>query len=79
MSARDLTAKYGGNIAQAISRAVRAELLAGPEVLDALDAAHKSAVATRSPHAEAALDLLRQAAQIMRAEIRSRYDMPPAE
>lgn len=79
MSARDLTAKYGGSIAQATSRAVRAELTGGNEVLDGLDRLHKLAHASRNPNVSEALDILRSVGDAMRSEIRRRYQVGESE
>lgn len=75
--------RYGGNNPRSrINRAIRAELPGGPQVLDAMTALRDL---VRSRDAEpvrdrvhAALELLREAADQMEAEIRRRYGLQPA-
>lgn len=83
MSVHDLRAKYGGKKREAINRAIRAELIAGNEILDAMaslsNAGHK--LRTRNlpgaSECDQALETLHTARQYLRDEIIHRYDLPP--
>jgi len=83
MSTKDLAAKYGTNKSsvQLINAAIRAELTAGNEFLDALEIAHKAAGRKDDPAISSVgrvLSALRTVKAAMAAEIRRRYGMPPA-
>lgn len=74
MGTKELREKYGGSGAQALSRAVRAEIPGGNEVLDGLDRLNQIVRNTSSPEAGEALNILRCVADAMRAEILRRYE-----
>lgn len=86
MSTKDLAAKYGkSNPQRNVNAAIRQELPGGSPLLDALELVHLTAgsreLAPGSPlhrQVSEALRLLREAKAQMEAEIRRRYDMPPA-
>lgn len=87
MATKDLAAKYGKskNSRQLLNAAIRAELVAGNEALDALTAADSLMLRLRDGRAPPiVLDLagetmsaVQAIAAAMRAEIRKRYGMPP--
>jgi hypothetical protein len=81
MSLYDLKQKYNGKTNSAFNAAVRAELIGGAELLDAIHAVHAlhaELAQTSSRHAERAdytLQLLRRAQRKMRDEIARRYEI----
>jgi hypothetical protein len=87
MPTKDLAAKYGKskNSKQLINAAIRAELTAGNEALDALTLADSLILRLRDGRAppivldlgEQTLAAVHGIAEAMRSEIRKRYGMPP--
>jgi hypothetical protein len=82
MAIRDLKEKYGrSNAREALNAAVRAELIGGNEVLDALanlDQLHAKCKSYGLPQlhdASTALQAARRIADSMRDEIARRYDL----
>lgn len=78
-----LRAKYGGNPRDAINRAIRAELVGGDAVLDALGLvhhAHRKLLDRNLPgieQAAIAADALQELRDVMAAEIGRRYGLDP--
>lgn len=83
MGIRDLKLKYGGkNLKnrEAVNRAIRAELVAGDDVLDALESlhcAHRKLSQRNLPGtnlADDAAETVAELREVMESEIRRRYD-----
>lgn len=80
MGIRGIKARYGGNSKQALNRAIRAELVGGEDVLDALGLLSRAVLrleehglpAAKARQAEAALVAVRDemADQILRANVK---------
>lgn len=80
MSTQDLRAKYeAGNTKQAINRAIRAELVGGPEALDALERINQLVRKHRVTETIEARSCAFAVVAAMEADIRRRYDMPAKE
>lgn len=87
MGERELRTKYGGKLAKAINRAIRAELPGGNEALDKLT--HLAGAARHShwkdkagrPTAEAAAYFRhqREVVEPMEAQVRRKWGIPPAD
>lgn len=81
MSVRDLKAKYGNNLKdhEAVNRAIRAELIGGDDLLDAMDLVDRLARRLRERElagaqlAQEALDTLRDLRVVMGDVIAQRY------
>ena len=87
MGERELREKYGGHLAKAINRAIRAEVAGGNEALERLThlagAARQShwadAQGRKTPEAAAYFRHKRDVVGRMDAEVRKRWGLPPAE
>lgn len=89
MSLLDLKTRYelpkNTKSRQAINYALRAELVGGDDLLDALPLVDRLVVRLRErglagvDEAQAALDGLRRTRDVMESIIRDRYEMPAAE
>lgn len=85
MGKEELAAKYGTskNLRSLVNAAIRAELLAGSEVIEALTTANELDLATRGIEGidrhliGSLLARLRAARELMAGEIARRYDLPP--
>ena len=84
MGTRELKAVYAGNPQMAINRAIRAELAAGSEALDAMELFHKLVRRLgeierngQPTLAKVAYDRIAGVCDAMEAEIRKRYGMNP--
>lgn len=76
MSARDLTAKYGNkNRNNLINAAIRAELTAGPEALEALNELRMIDDREQTKSTGRAVEHARAIIDAMAAEIRRRYGL----
>ena len=87
MSERDLRAKYGGKLAKAINRAIRAELPGGNEALDKLthlaapilQAGWKDHHGNPTPEATAYFKHKRNVVDRMEAQVREKWGIPSEE
>lgn len=85
MGEREIREKYGGKLAKAINRAIRAEVAGGNDALDKLtqlagDARHsgwKTKSGEDTPEALAYYRHKRQVLDRMDAEVRKRWGIPP--
>jgi len=85
MGERELREKYGGKLAKAINRAIRAELPGGNEALDKLthlaapilQAGWEDRNGNPTPEAAAYFKHKRNVVDKLEAEIRRRWDIPP--
>jgi len=85
MGERELREKYGGKLAKAINRAIRAELPGGNEALDKLthlaapilQSGWKDRSGNPTPQAVAYFKHQRQVVDKLEAEIRKRWGIPP--
>lgn len=84
MGEKELRAKYGGKLAKAINRAIRAEL---PEGNDALDKLAKLSGKANSagketsdgkPPAVKAFEQQQRIVAVLEAQIRQKYGIPPS-
>lgn len=85
MGERELRAKYGGKLAKAINRAIRAEVPGGNEALDRLT--HLAGAARQShwkdhagrptPEAAAYFKHQREVLEPMEAQVRRKWGIPP--
>src|SRR3982751_1291723 len=87
MGERELRAKYGGKLAKAINRAIRAELPGGNEALDklthlaapVLQAGWKDRNGNPTPEAVAYFKHKRDVVEKMEAQIRKKWQIPREE
>jgi hypothetical protein len=80
MGTKELREKYeASGTKQAINRAIRAELVGGDLVLDGMTRFRDLVRTGGSNEAGEALEVLREIAAQMEAEIRRRYDLPPMD
>lgn len=87
MGERELREKYGGKLAKAINRAIRAELPGGNAALDtltqlagpAMQSGWKERNGDPTPEAVAYFKHKRNVVEKLEAEIRSRWQMPQEE
>jgi len=85
MSEKELREKYGGKLAKALNRAIRAEIPSGNEALDRLaklsgPAAHsgwKDESGKATVEAQAYEKHLRQVVTPLESQIRQKYGLPP--
>ena len=85
MGEREIRAKYGGKLAKAINRAIRAEVAGGNEALDkltelagaALHSGWKDRSGRETPEAAAYFKHKREVVDRMAAEVRQRWGVPP--
>lgn len=77
--------KYGGKLHQAINRAIRAEMVGGDDLLDALERVDRLTRRLKDfghpgvTEATAALEQLRALKELMSALVRARYDREPLD
>lgn len=81
MGTKELAAKYGKskNSTQNVNAAIRAELVAGNEAVDALDTIRTLHEQSGLEQTRRSLAAIRSVVDAMGDEIRKRYDMPPRE
>ena len=87
MGERELRAKYGGKLAKAINRAIRAEVAGGNEALETLTRLAGAARQSRwkdhagreTPEAAAYFKHKREVVGRMEAEVRRRWGLPESE
>ena len=85
MGERELRTKYGGKLAKAINRAIRAEIEGGNEALDkltqlagpALQSHWKDRQGRDTAEAVAYFKHKREVVERMEAEVRKRWGIPP--
>ena len=87
MGERELREKYGGKLAKAINRAIRAEIPGGNEALDKLthlaapilQSGWKDREGNPTPEAAAYFKHQRNVVEKMEAQIREKWQIPPEE
>lgn len=87
MGERELREKYGGKLAKAINRAIRAEVIGGNEALDKLtqlagparQSGWKNRTGRPTPEAEVYYKHKKDVVDRMESQVRARWGVPPSD